>query len=173
MTIPTLTTARLTLRGFRLGDAAPLHRLMSEEDVLRYFPRTTPPPIERVEKLVASYLDHWERRGYGLWALELTATGEFMGRCGVQDITETKEVEVDVLLGRQFWSQGYATEAGRECIRYGFGITGADFLVGIVHPEHLASRRVIEKLGFTLAERKEYFGMDCMRYVLKREDWKR
>lgn len=171
MTTPTLTTLRLNLRAFRVEDAAPLHRLMSEEDVLRYFPRTTPPPLERVEKLVASYLTHWEERGYGLWAVELTATGEFMGRCGVQDITETGEVEVDVLLGRKFWSQGYATEAGRACIKFGFEITKAAALVGIVHPEHIASRRVIEKLGFRLIERKVYFGMDCMRYELKREAW--
>ena len=142
---------------------------MSGEDVLRYFPRTTPPPLERVEKLVASYLTHWEERGYGLWAVDLTATGEFMGRCGVQDITETGEVEVDVLLGRDYWGKGYATEAGRACIHFGFEIANAPALVGIVHPGHLASRRVIEKLGFKLIERREYFGMDCMRYELKRE----
>src|SRR3990172_2818177 len=169
--IPTIRTPRLTLRPFRAEDAAGLHRLMSEEGGLRYFPRTTPPRLERVERLVVSYLEHWEQRGYGLWAVELTATGELMGRCGVQDITETGEVEVDVLFGGKFWGQGYATEAGRECLAFGFEVTKEDALVGIVHPEHEASKRVIEKLGFKLTERKEYFGMDCLRYELKRADW--
>ena len=172
MIIPTLKTKRLTLRAFRAQDARLLHLLMCEENVLRYFPRTEPPPLERVERLVASYLKHWEERGYGLWAVELTANGELMGRCGVQDITETGEVEVDVLFGRRFWGKGYATEAGRESLAYGFKVTKADALVGIVHPEHEASKRVIEKLGFRMIERKEYFGMDCLRYELRRSEWK-
>ena len=71
MSVPVATTPRLILRAFSQEDIDPLHRILSQEGVLRYFPKTDPPPRDRVEKMVLGQLKHWEEHGYGLWAVAL------------------------------------------------------------------------------------------------------
>jgi RimJ/RimL family protein N-acetyltransferase len=80
-----------------------------------------------------------------------------------------REVEVDFLLGKSYWGKGYATEAGEAALNFAFEKLGLDEIVGIVHPENKASRRVLEKLGLRLTSRTRYFGMDVCRYAVKRE----
>lgn len=150
-----------------------MHRLLGEKDVLRYFPETDPLSRGRVQKMIFSLLKHWEERGYGLWAVELRSTAELIGRSGLQYLAETEEMEVDFILGKAFWGRGYATEAGRASLRYGFEELGAERVVGIVHPENMASQRVLERLGMRFMERRQYFGMDCYRYAIEYPAYKR
>jgi ribosomal-protein-alanine N-acetyltransferase len=201
MHIPTTETARLVLRPFREEDAAPLHRILSEENVLRYFPNPSPPTRDRVERLIATQLEHWTQHGYGWWAVaprEVWPTSDacragrdppaqppkstgdlrpsvplcrhhlpaLYGWCGLGFLPETNEVEVAYLLGKPFWGRGYATEAARASVRYGFETIGVDEIVAIVHPENTASRRVIAKLGMSFTRHARYFGIDCERYAL-------
>ena len=119
MPVPVVTTPRLVLRGFSGEDAGAFHRILCGKDVLRYFPRTDPPPLERVVGMIRAVLRHWEERGFGLWAVTLREDGEPMGRCGLQRIEETGETELDVLLGAGNWGRGYATEACRAGLRFG------------------------------------------------------
>jgi len=167
MAIPTLTTTQLVLRAFTREDVEPLFRLMREPDVLRYFPPTTPLTRERVEKMVDRALRHWDERGYGLWAVEARSGGALMGRCGLQFIPETDEVEIDFLLGKPFWGRGFATEAAAAGLGYARSTLETPRVVGIVHPENLASRRVLEKIGMRFAEEARYFGMGVHRYVVE------
>ncbi len=166
--IPKITTPRLTLRPFTEEDIDPMHQILIGKDVLRYFPNTDPPQRERVERMVLGLLKHWGEHGYGLWAVESRSNGELMGRCGLQYLPDTDEVEVDFILGRAFWGQGFATEAGRASVRYGFEELGAGCIVGIVHVENGASQRALAKLGMTRKKRAEYFGMDCYQYSVDR-----
>lgn len=167
MNIPTLQTPRLILRAFSEDDALPMHRILSGKGVLRYFPTTDPPPLDRVHKMILNILKHWEKRGYGLWAVESRATGELMGRCGLQLIPDTNEVEIDFILGSSLWGQGYATEAGQAAMHYGFETLSTNTVVGIVHPQNKASQRVLEKLGMARTRQAVYFGMDCFRYAME------
>jgi ribosomal-protein-alanine N-acetyltransferase len=118
--------------------------------------------------MVLGHQAHWRERGYGLWAVEARSTGQLMGRSGLQYLPETDEVEVDFLLGRAHWGKGFATEAGRASVRYGFEEVGVESIVGIVHPDNTASRRVLEKLGMRSTGPAEYFGMACYRYAVER-----
>ena len=164
MAVPSLTTPRLILRGFSEADIDPMQRIMAGKDVLRYFPRGDPPDGERVAKMIARIIRHWEEHGYGLWAVQSRLSGELMGRCGLQLIPETGEVEIDFLLGNPFWGQGFASEAGRASLNYGFEELALDQIVGIVHPENIASQRVLEKLGMRFREKASYFGMEVYCY---------
>lgn len=168
MNIPTLTTARLVLRGFTEDDVDPLYRILSDADALRYFPDPRPPSRERVQKIISNQLQHWEEHRYGWWALEPRSNEELIGWSGLQFIPETAEVEVGYLLGQPFWGQGLATEAAQACVQYGFEQLGLETIVGIVHPENVASQRVIEKLGLSFVDRTRYFGMDCYHYRMER-----
>lgn len=171
MTIPIIKTSRLILRAFTAKDVGPMYRILSEKGVLRYFPTTDPPPQDRVQKMVSGLLQHWEKHGYGLWAIEAQSNGELMGRCGLQCLPETEEVEIDFILGKTFWGQGFATEAGRASLQYGFEELDLESVVGIVHLENKASQRVLEKLGMELVEQRQYFGMECYRYVVERSSY--
>ena len=175
--IPTFTTARLTLRPFTEDDVEPLRRVMGDREVLRYFPSSDPPSRERIERLIQFQLRHWEEHGYGWWAVMLQREAQLgeplvelplIGWAGLQYLPETDETEVGYLLGKPYWGRGLATEAARESVRFGFEDLGIETIVGVVHPENIASQRVLEKAGLSFVEEANYFGMDVRRYVRTR-----
>lgn len=168
MSIPTIQTSRLVLRAFTGADAAPLHQIMGEPGVLRYFPNQEPPSMDRVARMVASQLAHWQEHGYGWWAVQRRAETGLIGWAGLQYLPETDETEVAYLLAKAYWGQGLATEAARASLDFAFDGLGLEQIVGIVHPENAASQGVLEKLGMTLVERTQYFGMDCLRYEISK-----
>src|SRR5205823_5095613 len=80
--IPQLTTDRLLLRGFRSDDFERYAEMMADPNVSRHLMDGR--PLTRVEawRQLAMFTGHWVLRGYGLWAVEERATGEFLGRIG-------------------------------------------------------------------------------------------
>jgi ribosomal-protein-alanine N-acetyltransferase len=171
MGIPSIHTARLCLRALDISDAPALHAVLSQEDVLRYFPNPTPPSPDRVRTMIEGQLTHWNDHGYGWWAVTKEEDRSFIGWSGLQFLPDTSETEVAFLLGRSFWGMGFATEAGRAGLEFGFDRLGLETIVAITHPENRASQRVIEKLGMSFVDRNRYFGMDCYRYRMSRRDW--
>lgn len=169
MKIPTLTTDRLFLRPFTLQDVDALHSISSDRTVLRYFPRPEPPQRDRVERLIAQQLAHWDEHGYGWWALELRETPGLIGWCGLQFLSDFAKVEVAYLLGRDYWGRGLATEAARAAVHFGFVDLGLECIVGIAHVDNRASQRVITKLGMTLVEPRRLWDIECYWYELPRE----
>jgi ribosomal-protein-alanine N-acetyltransferase len=165
--IPTIETARLILRPFSAQDAQPLHKILWVKDMLRYFPSTNPPDIEGVQRMIARHLAHWDEHGYGWWAVQPRDESELIGWSGLTYLPETDETEIAYLLARPYWGQGLATEASQVGMEYGFNQLGLDTIIGITHPENLASQRVLEKLGLHFVERTRYFGMDCFRYIME------
>ena len=167
MKIPTLTTSRLVLRPFTSEDVEPLHTILAQKDVLRYFPNPKPPSREKVGKVIAGQLRHWAEHAFGWWAVELKGQKGLIGWNGLQYLPETDEIEVAYLLGRRYWGQGLATEGARASLRYGFEQLKLESIVAIVHREHIASQRVVEKLGIHSVNEAHYFGMDVYRYVIQ------
>jgi RimJ/RimL family protein N-acetyltransferase len=166
MEAPTVVTERLILRSFTEQDSGALYRIMNEDDVLRYFPNSRPPAPETVERLIGRRLQHWQEHGYGWWAVELREQPGLIGWNGLQYLPDTDEVEVGYLLSRENWGRGLAVEGACEGLRYGFEKLGLGEIVGIVHPENLASQRVLEKLGMVRTAETEYFGMAVYRYAI-------
>jgi len=166
MDIPTVTTDRLILRPFTEHDAEGLHHILGQEGVLRYFPKPDPPPLDRVQKLIAAQLEHWDKRGFGWWAVEPKSEEGIIGWNGLQYLPETEEVEIGFLLSKPYWGKGLATEGASEGLKYGFETLGLERIVGIVHPENIASQGVLGKLGLTFNNEAEYFGLRVYRYVI-------
>jgi ribosomal-protein-alanine N-acetyltransferase len=165
MSIPTFETERLTLRPFTPLDAPPLHQILAVEGVLRYYPTTDPPDLKRVERLVERQLEHWSEHGYGWWAVEDNSSGELIGWSGLQMLPETDETEIGYLLARPYWGRGLATEGGRVGMNFGFDTLQIPTIIGITHPENIASQHVLEKIGLVFLEEAEYFGMACYKYL--------
>jgi ribosomal-protein-alanine N-acetyltransferase len=168
MSIPTLTTPRLVLRAFTDQDIDPLHLILGDASVLRFFPNPAPWYRERVEELMSEQLRHWKDHGYGWWAVQPRAVETCIGWCGLQFLPETSEVEVGYLLSRAYWGRGLATEAASASLQWGFEELALERIVAIVHAANSRSQRVIEKLGMVSSGEARYFGMDCLRYEIER-----
>ncbi len=104
--IPTIKTARLTLRPISKDDTQTLHRIINEPDILKYFPNPGPRPMERVEKLVENQLNHWREYKCGWWVIIPHGQSELIGWNGLYYLAETNETEVGYLLSRDFWGKG-------------------------------------------------------------------
>jgi len=164
--IPTLDTARLRLRPFRITDTDRLLGIMEGEKVLQYFPpRPEALDRERVARLIQRQIDHWTELGYGWWAVEDRLSGDLLGWNGLQLITETGEVEIGYLLDRSSWGKGLATEGGQAAFRFAREKLRLSELVGITHPDNAASQNVLRKLGLTFTRVDTYFGMEVWRFA--------
>lgn len=165
---PELLTPRLRLRRFVTQDAEDLFGVLGGKDVLKYFPPMPSPSLTLAERMIERIGEQWEADGYGLWAVESRDTARLLGRCGFQYLPETKEVEIDYILGPEHWGRGIASEAASTALQHGLDDLGFTRVIGIVHPENLASRAVLKKIGMTFDVQTEYFGMLMDRYLVER-----
>ncbi|NJN44853.1 MAG: GNAT family N-acetyltransferase, partial [Anaerolineae bacterium] len=147
MNIPTLYTSRLTLRPFRREDAHALFNVLSEKDILRYFPNPETPTLEQTKMFIKHQLDHWDEHGFGWWAVAHRDNRSFLGWNGLQYLPDTDEIEVGFLLSKAYWGKGLATEGTIASLQYGFDELKIDSIVGIVHPKNIASQKVLKKAG--------------------------
>lgn len=166
--IPTIQTANLALRPLQAADAEVLYRIYQVDGVLQYFPSTTPPPLEKVERFVAGQEKHWAQYGYGNWGILPQGADEIIGWAGLQFLPETNETEVGYLLNRPFWGRGYATQAAQAALDFGFEHFNFAQVIGLTHPENIASQRVLEKCGLRFIERKVYWGLEMKRFAKMR-----
>ena len=171
MTIPTLHTPHLVLRPWDPADAERLYEIVQEPGIFQYFPRTVPPPRPWADKYVAHHLKQWQERGFGHWAVVEAASGKLVGWNGLEYLNELEEVEVAYLLSHEVWGKGYATEAARAAVRYGFETMELPAITGLVHPENAGSIRVLEKAGLTLVDQIHLWDIDLLRYRIHAEDW--
>lgn len=144
-------TERLLLRAWRDDDREPFAALNADFEVMEHFPA----PLTRRESdaLIERIRHHFDAHGYGLWALEVRESGDFVGFTGLvhQSFPAhfTPAVEVGWRLDRNVWGQGYATEAARAALEHGFGAVGLDEIVSMTAVGNTRSRRVMERLGMT------------------------
>jgi RimJ/RimL family protein N-acetyltransferase len=104
--------------------------------------------------------------GLGIWALELKENSEFLGQVGLCPV-EGKGPEVEVLyeLAPRVWGHGYATEAARGLIDYGFGELGLQRIVALILPDNARSRNVASKCDMTLDRPGRFYGLDLLVYA--------
>jgi PPOX class probable F420-dependent enzyme len=112
---------------------------------------------------------HQDAHGYSLWPVREKATGKIVGDCGLF-LTEGTgpEVEIAYRFGRLSWGKGYATEAAGACLRFGFEERGLEQIVAVTSPDHIASRRVMEKNGLTFVGTETYYGRPMVKYAINR-----
>jgi len=110
-------------------------------------------PMSRAQsdELVARIRAHWDEHGFGLYAVEVKASGAFAGFIGLAIPSflpaVLPAVEVGWRLAREQWGNGYATEGGRASLAHGFGELGLKQIIAIIDPRNIASIRVAQRLG--------------------------
>ena len=180
-----LETARLALRRFTAEDADALAALHGDPEVMRHLNGGVPEAREAVvgatmPRILANYEQHEE---YGLWAAIEKASGAFLGWFHLRpaDAPDQGALDLGYRLHRPAWGKGYATEASLALIRKGFADPGVRRITASAVAGNRASRRVMEKVGLTLARTSrvtwpDRFGggeQEIVRYALERDDWER
>jgi ribosomal-protein-alanine N-acetyltransferase len=126
--------------------------------VMRYFPRlATPEESGAMVKLINAFFDE---HGYGLFAIELKATGDFIGYTGFTqpgfESWFTPCTEIGWRLRKEFWGQGYATEAAKACLECGFGQFGLKEIYSFTAVLNTPSERVMQRIGMTKVGEFDY-----------------
>ena len=148
---PELHTARLLLRRWRYADREPFAAINADPEVMRHFER----PLTRTQSdaLVDAIERGFAADGFGLWAVELRATGELIGFTGLArpsfDAHFTPAVEIGWRLARRAWGQGYATEAARAALEFAFGPARLAEVVSFTATENERSQAVMRRLGMS------------------------
>lgn len=168
----TLNTNRLSLRPFEPKDLELYTaRIFADPEVMRYLPTRDAAPSERAERTMDFFNDHWTQFSYGPWVVVEKASGELIGHCGLRFIDEIQETEVLYAFGKAFWRKGYASEAARASIGFGFWQIELEQIIALAVPENIASHKVMEHCGLQYEKDAHLFGLDCVYYAIKRTDY--
>lgn len=137
----------LALRPFTLADVPAAHLVYSDPDVMRFVGHGAVSSITGTESMVRQYMAHQRTHGFGFWAVTDRATGVLIGDAGLAR-TIDGEVEMGYTLAKAWWGRGLGTEAATLCVEAARGLLGIERLRALVEEPNLASRHVLEKLGF-------------------------
>ncbi len=157
-----LKTQRLAFRRLCSDDFDNLCKILQDEKAMYAYEHAF--SYEEVKEWLDKQLARYRIYGFGLWAVTLRETGEFIGQCGltVQNTDQGQALEIGYLFRREFWHCGYATEAAQACKKFAFETLGAKEVCSIIRKNNLPSRRVAERNGMTVKGEfvKHYYGMD-------------
>jgi ribosomal-protein-alanine N-acetyltransferase len=144
-----LETERLRLREIVPEDAAAMFDLNSDPEVVQY---TGDAPFENVEaaRIFLENYAAYKKYNRGRWICELKSSGEIIGWCGLKFYEDSKLTDVGYRLFKKHWGKGYATEAAKACIAYGFSFFKLDKIVAHARKDNKASLRVLEKCGMKI-----------------------
>ncbi len=149
----TLTTERLILRPWRDEDLEPLFGINGDPESMRYFAAT----MNRAESdaWAARMRAHFAEHGWGFWVVAEAATGDFVGVVGLMTIPWqadfTPAIEIGWRIAPGFRRKGYAEEAARAALGFGFATLGLQKIVAFTVPGNAASWKLMERLGMAPA----------------------
>lgn len=151
---PRLRGERVLLRGWEPDDLAPFAAMNADPRVMEHYPA----PLTRGESdafVRERIAKQFAELGFGLWAVEVPGITPFVGYVGLSvhtfDADFTPCVEIGWRLAFEHWGEGYATEAARVAIEFGFAEAGLDEIVSFTTPANRRSVAVMERLGMTYA----------------------
>lgn len=169
-----IVTERLILREYTNDDFYDLHKILSNQETMQHYPK--PFTEDRTKGWITWNLDNYKKYGFGLWAVILKETGEFIGDCGVtlQNIDGDILPEIGYHIDKRYWRKGYASEAAREVKNWVFNNTNYDILWSYMKHTNIGSYSVAIANG--MKKMKEFLDSEnsiSYAYAITREEWKR
>ena len=165
-----LRTQRLRLRTYTVADEVALFSVFADPYAREFYPDMA--DAARVRAWIEWNLRNYEEFGFGLWAMELISSGELIGDCGLtyQDVEGRRELEIGYHVLESERGKGYATEAARSCLEFGFDRTACDSICSIVRPSNTASCAVAGRIHTARREimRK---GRPALLFYTSRSEW--
>lgn len=160
----TIQTERLTLREFEREDAEVVFQLATDERINRFTcDDIVPSSVEETRRLIVDiYHRDYRQHRCGRLAMVERSSGRVIGFCGLKYLPDLGETDLGYRLLPEFWNQGFATEAARAVLKDGQQRLKIDAPVAFVLEPNLASRRVLEKLGWELTQQQQVFGQQIL-----------
>jgi RimJ/RimL family protein N-acetyltransferase len=147
LAFPVIETERLILRGWRDADFDAFAAILADPDVGRHLGGAQ--TRLNAWRMFAGMLGHWTLRGFGFCAVERKEDGALIGRIGLNRPETWPGLEVGWTLGSQYWGRGYATEAARASLDFGFRNYPERRLVSLIDPKNTPSQKVAARLGMS------------------------
>jgi ribosomal-protein-alanine N-acetyltransferase len=165
-----IETERMIGERLRPGDGKLLASILTDPRVARTLFPAGPPGVDSVHAILGRHVEHWDRRGFGLWLLRDAVSGRLVGRGGLlsQTILGRDEVEAGWAIVPERWGEGLATELALASITVAWDRLGLDELISFTIVDNVASRRVMEKAGFAYERDFEHVGHPHALYRLRR-----
>lgn len=155
MKVWTLETERLYLRQWQASDLARFAEMNADAEVMKYFPKHLSPTVSnaianKCQQLIAD-------KGWGFWAVSLKQDSEnddcFIGMVGLNAVHAqmpfAPNVEIAWRLHRDYWGQGYATEAARASLSFAFKTLKLDEVVAFTAVINKHSQLIMQRIGMT------------------------
>ena len=144
-----LCTDRLLLRQWQPSDLEAFAKITSNPEVMQFFPKIL--NRQQSDELANQIKYLIEIKGWGLWAVELLETQEFIGCIGLHPQPSKFDfspcIEIGWRLDTKFWNQGNATEGAHACLRFAFEELGFEEIVAFTAKHNFSSQKVMEKIG--------------------------
>lgn len=149
-----IETKRLLLRKYTMDDFDALYEIMSDAETMQHYPE--PFDADKTRNWISRNLENYEKYGFGLWAVVLKETGEFIGDCGItiQDIDGEMLPEIGYHIHKKYWRQGFAKEAAQAVRDWGFKNTQYDTFYSYMKYSNIGSYSTAIAIG--MRKIKEY-----------------
>ena len=169
-----IETPRLLLRNYTLSDFDSLYEILSDPETMQHYP--APFDEEKTRNWITWNLDNYEKYGFGLWAVILKETGEFIGDCGItlQNIDGEILPEIGYHIHKKYWRRGFAKEAARAVRNWGFRNTQYDIFYSYMKYTNIGSWSTALANG--MKKVKEYpdpKNTISYAYAITREEWEK
>ncbi|MEK6226683.1 MAG: GNAT family N-acetyltransferase [Chloroflexota bacterium] len=169
-----IETERLLLRQWRDGDWVGLRRTYGDAEVMNWI-GTSAADLAVTAAAVGRMSMHWRLLGYGMFAVEERSSAEIVGRVGLMLHPdwplEGPKVEVGWTMQRSVWGRGYATEAAKASLEFGFRRLDLPQIFSMTRPDNARSRAVMERCGLTLRGEIDFHGWKQVYYAIDEQDW--
>jgi RimJ/RimL family protein N-acetyltransferase len=163
-----IETERLRLRPFTISDTDAAFGWFGDPEVMRFIAGGADRTGEDTRRRVDRYIEHQCRHGFSKWLVIEKATGTTIGDSGLVILEELGPApDLGFRFHKSHWRRGYATEVARAWCRAAFADLGVPRLSAFAHVDNIASRHVLEKVGFVRQRRAMVMGMDCHTYALE------
>ena len=167
-------TDRLIQREITREDFDNWYEILSDPETMKYYPR----PYDRagVQRWVDWTLNNYSRYGFGLWAVILKETGEFIGDCGItmQNIDGVQLPEIGYHVHKNHWRKGYGSEAAKAVRDWAFANRDFECLYSYMTQSNVASWSTAAAAGMKRVKEytdERYFDMYV--YAISREEWEK
>jgi [ribosomal protein S5]-alanine N-acetyltransferase len=178
---PVIETERLILRGMLPEDADAFFEMDSNPEVHKYLGNKPVTNKQHIRDVIGMIHKQYDENGIARWTVLEKASGQYIGWCGLKFFTESANghnnfYEVGYRLDPRYWGKGYATEAARAALRYGFEIMRLNTIYAITDAGNHASRNVLTKAGLTYIEDFIYEGglfegTHCTWFKITQDEW--
>ncbi|MBO9130761.1 GNAT family N-acetyltransferase [Bacillus sp. 165] len=165
MSIKTIETSRLILRKFNPEqDSMKYATILGQQEVGKWLPKGGGYTSEEAQKLMNFFIHHWEKYGYGTWAIIRKTDQELIGHCGFNYITALHETELLYALEKESWGQGFATEAAAGCMQ----LFNKRKIIGLTKLDHTSSQNVLRKVGMKYEKEIHLWDIDLKYFSIQR-----